>query len=249
MYKTRAPKYNWKATKSHGIILIRTKGAVGQEEYLMICRRNTFSYVDYILGKYKENDVDYIGHLIINMTLEERNAIKEMNYLNIWNDLYANSREAEGEFYKQVHNKFNRNLYVFLKLENNNPCFWSSPEWGFPKGRKNERETSINCAMREMEEETGINKNMYELDMSIDPFEEEFIGTNGQKYINIYYVGFVKENCQEHLNLNNKLQMREISKIEWCSSRKATLNIRHHEHSKQLLLKELCKIVEQKKCY
>ena len=241
MYKTRAPKYDWKATKSHGIILIRSRDL--NDEFLMICRRNTFSYVDYILGKYKENDFEYISHLIINMTLQERNMIMTMVYLDLWNNLYAYSREPEGEFYKQVQNKFNRGLATFLALEKKHACFWVSPEWGFPKGRKNENETSLQCAMRELEEETGIKKNMYELDVSINPFEEEFIGTNGQKYINIYYVAFVNDSCREFLNFKNKLQMREISKIEWFTSKKAMLNIRHHEHSKKTLLKELCRIL------
>jgi len=32
----------------------------------------------------------------------------------------------------------------------------NSKKWSFPKGKKNNNETSINCAIREFEEETGI---------------------------------------------------------------------------------------------
>ena len=249
MYKTRAPKYNWKATKSHGIVLVRPEkeGSEKNDEFLMICRRNTFSYVDYVLGKYNENDHSYIAHLLINMTKEERSSIKQLGYLDVWNNLYAFSRKPEGEFFKQVRSKFNRGFSVFKILDRENPCFWTNPEWGFPKGRKNELETSLECAMRELQEETGISRDMYEIDVSINPFEEEFIGTNGLKYINIYYVAFVYPNCQEFLNHDNKLQMREVSKIGWFSSKNAALNIRHHEHSKQLLIKELCKILNFRK--
>lgn len=250
MYKTRAPKYNWKATKSHGIILIRPpkyKDSISSFEFLMVCRRNTFSYVDYILGKYKENESEYISHLIVNMTYIERSNIKKNKYSLLWNNLYAYSREPEGEFYSQVEKKFNRNLSKFLTLDANLPCFWNNPEWGFPKGRKNENETSIECAKRELQEETGIYENMYYMDTTIDPFVEEFIGTNGLKYINIFYVAFVNSSCQEFLDEKNKYQIREVSQIQWLSTKKANSQIRYHEHSKQYLIKKLTKMLQNNK--
>ena len=35
---------------------------------------------------------------------------------------------------------------------------WKTPEWGFPKGRRNYQETDIKCAFREFYEETGYDK-------------------------------------------------------------------------------------------
>ena len=35
---------------------------------------------------------------------------------------------------------------------------WSETEWGFPKGRRNFQEKDLDCALREFEEETGMNK-------------------------------------------------------------------------------------------
>jgi 8-oxo-dGTP pyrophosphatase MutT (NUDIX family) len=241
MYKTRAPKYNWKATKSYGIILTRL-GNDDILEFLMVCRRNTFSYVDFVLGKYKENDVEYLSHLIINMTQIERNNLRCMKYVDIWNNLYAFSRKPEGDFFYQVEKKFYRSHSIFMAIDIKKSCYWLHPEYGFPKGKKNEIENSLQSAMRELEEETGITKNMYMIDSSINPFEEEFIGTNGLKYINVFYVANANQNCQEFLNKNDLLQMREISNIQWFSYRTAMKNIRFHEKSKVVLIQELLKI-------
>ena len=42
-------------------------------------------------------------------------------------------------------------------IECNQYTSWDEPEWGFPKGRRNFNETDLNCALREFNEETGIN--------------------------------------------------------------------------------------------
>jgi 8-oxo-dGTP pyrophosphatase MutT (NUDIX family) len=41
---------------------------------------------------------------------------------------------------------------------NNLNINYEHPEWEFPKGRKNKDESDIECALREFEEETGINR-------------------------------------------------------------------------------------------
>ena len=35
---------------------------------------------------------------------------------------------------------------------------WDTPEWGFPKGRRNYQENDLTCGLREFEEETGYDK-------------------------------------------------------------------------------------------
>jgi 8-oxo-dGTP pyrophosphatase MutT (NUDIX family) len=34
--------------------------------------------------------------------------------------------------------------------------YWDTPEWGFPKGKKNRNENDRECAIREFREETNI---------------------------------------------------------------------------------------------
>ena len=37
------------------------------------------------------------------------------------------------------------------------------PEWGFPKGRRNNKEKDINCAIREFYEETNFDNQDYQI--------------------------------------------------------------------------------------
>ena len=241
---SRAPTNSWKAIKSHGIVLIRKID--NNYEYLMVCRRNTFSYVDFVLGKYRENDLKYLMHLILNMTFTERNTIRSTDFKLMWERLYVKTRKPEGVFYEQVNKKFERCLSKFIYLESKLPCLWKYPEWGFPKGRLNPNENSINCAKREMYEETMVDPEMYNIDISINPFEEEFIGTNGYKYKNRFYIAFVKDFCEPFLDVQNINQVREISQIRWFTFQKASKIVRNNEHSKHYLLKELNKLITKK---
>ena len=54
----------------------------------------------------------------------------------------------------------------------NSETQWDSPEWGFPKGRRNHQETDIACAIREWEEETGFRRESLKIIKNLCPFEE-----------------------------------------------------------------------------
>jgi 8-oxo-dGTP pyrophosphatase MutT (NUDIX family) len=241
---TKAPKNSWKANRSYGVILLRKR----RESYecLMVCRRNTFCFADFVLGKYQESDLEYMMHLILNMTFTERNLIREGEYRGLWDRVYVKTRKPDGAFYEQAKKKFERSRTNAIYLESKIPCLWKFPEWGFPKGHLNPHESMLDCAKRELFEETSISSSMYTIDQSINPFEEEFIGTNGHKYKNRFYIGFINDTCEPTLNMKNTGQIREISQIRWFPFSTASKIIRFHEHSKQCLLRELESLLNKK---
>ena len=49
---------NWRSTRSYGVILTRFNLQLNAPEYLMVCRKSTFCYVDFILGKYDDKNID-----------------------------------------------------------------------------------------------------------------------------------------------------------------------------------------------
>ena len=70
---------------SCGIILVRNKGnsmtpvrlpiQPDQLELLMVRRRDSMSYTEFVRGKSEVTDTDYILRLLNNMTVRERNRI------------------------------------------------------------------------------------------------------------------------------------------------------------------------------
>ena len=60
--------------------------------------------------------------------------------------------------------------------------FYIEQEWGFPKGRKKQNETDIECALREFTEETQYKPDTITIDDYSFPYHEIFFGTNKHKY-------------------------------------------------------------------
>lgn len=234
-----AESKNWRSIRSYGIILVRNLNTVEEPEFLLVCRRSTYCYVDYILAKYNENDLEYFNFMIRNMTLKERNKIIENSYEVLWNELYSGSRTTVGPFYNYAQAKFVRMVEHFRKQHELQPSSYDSPEWGFPKGRLNFKEDPLDCAIRELYEETRITPEMYYIENSILPFEEKYVGTNGIGYRNVFCVAFPKSKCEGFIDTTNNAQMREIGNIKWMKYSQAMQTFRYNEKSKKCILEKV----------
>ena len=75
-----------------GIIAFNYDNSVKEEsmryKYLLICRKNTLGFVDFIRGKYNLLDEDYIKHLIDQLTIHEKEIVMEKSFLELWNILW-----------------------------------------------------------------------------------------------------------------------------------------------------------------
>ena len=71
---------------SYGVILYR-KNADKQREYLMIRRKHTLGYVEFLRGKYSTENVNYIIKLLSIMTLEERKNVLTRDFDDLWQTL------------------------------------------------------------------------------------------------------------------------------------------------------------------
>jgi hypothetical protein len=189
-------------------------------EFLMIKRKYTLGYIEFIRGRYQIDNIDGLVFLFQQMTKEEINNIGELSFDELWNNFWnyheknnlnnssfhLNNREQE---YIKSKNKFdklkNNDCEIGLNFYVNNIIpSWSDTDWGFPKGRRNKQEENINCGIREFEEETNFNSTDYEILKKIPPFVEEFIGTNGIKYKHIYYIGISTNNRNPEISNNNE---------------------------------------------
>jgi 8-oxo-dGTP pyrophosphatase MutT (NUDIX family) len=138
---------------------------------------------------------------------------------------------------------------VTLKsIVENSKTKWNETEWEFPKGRRNNKEKDLECALREFEEETGINKNKISVVENILPFEEIFIGTNHKSYKHKYFLAYMEEENEEMEDLEH-YQVTEVSKIEWKTIDKCLESIRPYNLEKKKLITNINKVLEEYRLY
>lgn len=166
-------------------------------KFLLIQRKHSIGYIDFIRGKYKLDNIDGINFLFQHMIKSEITKIKTMEFDALWTDLWNNDEhkisflKRDCAIAKEKFTKLSTSVDLELNLDfyiNNVEPLFKSNEWGFPKGRINKNETVKECAIREFSEETMIPKEAIKVIDSIDPIEENLIGTNGVKYRHIYYL-------------------------------------------------------------
>jgi 8-oxo-dGTP pyrophosphatase MutT (NUDIX family) len=75
---------------------------------------------------------------------------------------------------------------------------YEEPEWGLPKGRRDNKETDLQCAIREFQEETQITGNELTIYKNILPLEEVYVGNNGVRYRHVYFIAELKGDIHTH---------------------------------------------------
>jgi 8-oxo-dGTP pyrophosphatase MutT (NUDIX family) len=79
---------------SFGIIAFR-KSPTGTFEYLMIRRKDTLGYVDFMRGKYSIYNKDYIMNMIKQMTEKEKEGLLHSPFELLWHNLWGESALCE----------------------------------------------------------------------------------------------------------------------------------------------------------
>ena len=239
-----------KPITSNGIILFR-KNNQNAYEYLMICRKDTLGYVDFLRGKYPIYNYTFIKNLIYEMTQKEHERLLENDFENLWKNLWG---DRVGLQYKNEE-KMSKEKFNLLKLGVNNNSMeinleeiinscgtsWDEPEWGFPKGRRNHLENDLVCALREFEEETGIRREQVEIIQNIFPIEEIFTGSNLKSYKHKYYLANIKNN---KIDVNN-FQKEEVSNAKWFTLEECLDIIRPYNYEKIQIIKNVEKILHK----
>jgi 8-oxo-dGTP pyrophosphatase MutT (NUDIX family) len=225
--------------------------------FLMIKRKHTLGYIEFIRGRYKTNNVDGIIFLFQQMTSEEiyNISINDNNFDKLWSDFWGEPHNTflNTQFeYEKSKEKFmilknddelNLNFYI-----NNVVPSWNEAEWGFPKGRRSKQEDNLSCAKREFQEESDFTEDDFIILENVFPIIEDFIGTNGVKYRHVYYLAFSNKNLLNKLKLNNKNihQTNEIGDIRFFNYDDALKIIRpYHLAKKKILTKVFMFVLEQ----
>ena len=216
-------------------------------EFLMIERKDSISYVEFIRGKYDIDKSGYISRLFEDMTPNERERIRKHGFKTLWDMLWMNhdlnifKNEYDSAFLKfstlQNGKKNSEGMYIsILSLLDNTVSHYKTPEWEFPKGRRYIRESDQMCAIREFEEETGIPSTDYTIINSIPPFQELFTGSNNIKYRIIYYIGLYNSQKTPSVDPENITQTSEIGNLDWFKFHNAIKIIKSHFCEKKKVL-------------
>jgi 8-oxo-dGTP pyrophosphatase MutT (NUDIX family) len=253
---------------SYGIILFRiykrniqTLNINSDEnniEFLMIRRKDSFGYIDFIRGKYSPYNIEHIQHIINEMSIVEKERILSLPFNTLWEQMWGNVsniqyKNEEASSAKKFEIIKNGVLIddVLIKLEdivNKSNTKWLETEWEFPKGRRNYQEKDLDCALREFEEETGISSKSISIIENLLPFEELFIGTNHKSYKHKYFLAYMNENNDNQNNLHN-YQLTEVSKLDWKTIDKCLESIRPYNLEKKQLIININKVLQEYRLY
>ena len=242
---------------SYGILLFFYDKTIKKNKFLLIRRKDSIEYVNFIRGIYKLNNLEHLTKIINRMTIREISNIKTSSFENLWEKLWMKSLDVDN--LKIAHKKnYEKAYYKFMDLRNKNKLDtvlksyksnWLESEWGFPKGRKNTNESDVEAAIREFTEETGINNDYYMI-LNSKEFIEEYVGTDGKIYKHIYYLAkYLNKNIDLHINLSNRHQITEISLLKFVTLDEAMYKFRSYHIEKKNIIKEVDKYIIDNELY
>ena len=242
-----------KPITSLGIIALR-EGKNGLE-YLMIRRKDSLGFVDFMRGRYSIEDTVYIQNIIDEMTFDEKENIMLKSFHELWTNLWGGNPGIQYRMEeKDSKIKFNQlkegiivnhQLYSIRTFVFDSKTKWQEQEWGFAKGRRNYKESDIVCALREFEEETGYDRKSVTLIQNLSPLQEIFTGSNYKSYNHCYFIGFIKNN----VSAKKTFQKTEVSKIEWKKYDEVLTSIREYNIEKKNMVKHTKEILDTCEIY
>jgi len=238
---------------SYGILLFRFTENI--PEYLLIRRKDSFGYIDFIRGKYSLSNIYQIQKSIDEMCLVEKQRIIYNTFDVLWRELwgvnstlmYKSEEISSSKKFETLTNGIlvNDKVVTLKDLVDRSTTSWQEQEWEFPKGRRNYKENDMECAFREFEEETGISKRNIQIIENVIPYEEYFVGSNFKSYKHKFYLAYTS--CND-IALD-KIQRTEVSKMEWLTLDKCMQHIRPYNLEKKTILENVDKMLKRYSFY
>lgn len=239
-------------------------------KFLMIMRKHTLGYMEFVRGHYSVNNIRQLSYLFEQMTPAEIKTIADnsqnFDYLwkNMWTSEPLNAINSHPEpdncqnVNKQLRSKqhdfkseYDISKINFEKLRDETPIKlcdiikntksnYNFPEWGVPKGRRSCNETDIECAKREFTEETGYTDEDYILFDNIKPMVENIIGSNGVRYRHVYYLALLTTQKLPSCENLRKAQLCEIGDIGLFDLEQSIQFIRQHHVDRKKIMYTVC---------
>lgn len=192
-------------------------------EILLVKKRYTYGFIDILHGRYDIEDITTLKKIFNRLTTNEKTDILTIDYKKLCKRAELSLKEKTG-YYNLSSNdsiinekKFNdlvtKNGGRFLKeiIEKSRNI---DSRWEIPKGRKRDKEKSLNAAIREVYEETGLKLGIdYLISFDVPMFTEENI-VNKTKYIDSYYIGILINNFYSTKTLYSITVLSECENVK-----------------------------------
>jgi 8-oxo-dGTP pyrophosphatase MutT (NUDIX family) len=215
--------------------------------FLMIQRKDTIGFTEFIRGKYSTENTQQIQNLIDMMTIDEKNSLLEKSFHDLWHSMWYEkyyTNQAEYLKSKCKYDAIMENNTIRQCIQNSKTRY-IEPEWGFPKGRKNRAENNMECAIREMKEETNIDSKDYNIIKNVKTKEEIYEGANNVRYIHKYYLCKLKRTCMNSIFscILTTSQKKEVKNIGLFHYEECMNLIREYDTQKKKLLTDYYRLI------
>lgn len=260
-------------TTSFGIILYRNIPNTNNKQFLIVRRRNTFGFIDFIRGKYIINDYDHLVKMFYEMCMFEKRILLHYSFETLWKimwDPHINMNIFNGEelphfeFTKIDENNYkSEELSSKKKFENikqgiqmmvNNKNTFVDLEYLINNSKSNWLET-------EWEFPKGRkNMNEKDIDCALREFEEEtgIPKTSIQVINNItpfeeifmgsnhktYRYKYFLAYSDDNLSMFEKETIGEVSKVEWKTFDECIKSIRDYHYEKINIITHINKTLQ-----
>lgn len=230
---------------SYGVACVRKNPNTQCYEVLMIKKRHTYAFIEFVRGiydPYKDQDLEYMFEC---MTITEKSMIQIRNFSTLWN--YCNgepTKNSDRAVYARALRKYTmlseRGGEIISRLLSNTKN--ATLLWEIPKGRPNKKETPLCSAVREFEEETGLDTNAYRILFDEGTIEYSFTDC-GVKYKYVYYLAVLCNGVTPKYDYRNEHMLHELSELKFMTS------IATQELNNQRLAKTVRIIIKKCKKY
>ena len=246
---------------SLGIILYNRDPITDSVKFLMIRRKFSLGFMDFIMGKYNIHNLDYLYRIFNEMTIEEKVKILNLTFEKLWftidyNCVDFSSPTLTDELRRKIDADYNASKRKFYIIKNgfinkNNEYVnlhelihksrhnWLEQEWEFPKGKRKMNESNLDAAIREFLEETEYSSDNIDIILSDYQLIEKYYGSNNKKYKHIYYIAKANTFIDYENYVMSENQDIEISCIKWMTYEEAMVSIRPYQIEKKMILNKV----------
>jgi len=157
-----------------------------EPKFLIYQRRDSFEYAEFLRGLWTTHG--QVKNLLILMTPDERNRLKNYTFDELWSDLWLGDSRTSSSNYNYAKRKFNYIKTHLISYINSTISRVKETPWGFCKGKKMHNESSLECALREFNEETKLSTKNILIRNDLGVHIEQFVGSNNKIYSSYYHV-------------------------------------------------------------